>query len=150
MSIAKLKACLEKSEEYHIHALDALNGSDDDDEANPAMDARTALVASRKQLDSARDICLKLMKKPSPASDDDQELSWSRARRSSALGRLDRANVGATGIVRMPFGKIYPLYPGVSAAHAPPPPPAVRELGGAYLTAQVRADEERRLMAFWQ
>jgi hypothetical protein len=115
--------------------LDATGVCDDivnnDERLSPEMaETRRALDPIREHLDAAHEIAAALARKPSP--DGDQELAWSKVRRSAALAKLERADVGRVN----------------RAAPRPILPPAARG-GGAFLTQKVREDELRRLRAMW-
>jgi hypothetical protein len=139
MSIAKLKTALAAIERCHIDAMDVNDSAlDGETGLKPAMAAtRKSLEASRAHLDDAHEIVAKLTKKP--ASDDDQELSYSTARRSSVLEKLDAAHVGRINRINR-VGNV--------ANRAAPLPPAGIDFG-AYLVAQVREDELKRLRSMW-
>ncbi|RBP08525.1 HK97 family phage prohead protease [Roseiarcus fermentans] len=129
--IAELLDHLDKAERHHVDALDfadeAQDGGVDPKAALATM--RKSVEASRAHLDRATEICRKIRDSGGGgAGGADGELSFTPASRRAALDRLDRSAVGAV---------------------AAPAVPAVRQLGGAFLTAQVREEEQRRIWAYY-
>ena len=130
--MSKLKTALAGIDRHCIEGQD-LNDQALDNE----ITHKAALAATRKALQGVRahlDAAFEELKKPSP--DDDQELAWSKVRRSSALEKLDRAHIGRINRIGNVVNRATPL------------PPAARG-GGAHLTASVLEGELARLRSLW-
>ncbi len=138
-TLKKLKAALNGVERCFIDATgvidDKVNELNDGERLPPEMvETRRALAPIREHLDAAHEIAAALAKKPS--GEDDQELSYSRTRRSSVLDKFDRAHIGRVNRI----GKV--------VNRATPLPPAAKG-GGAFTTASVLESELKRLRALW-
>lgn len=114
--IRELMHRLDKCEFHHVDALDVADEAHDGglDPKEALVSMRKAVERSRVHLNRAAEICRKIRDGDDGA--DNEELAFAPARRKAKLDRLDGADVGRRSA----------------------PAPAVREIGGAHLTAELR------------